>query len=449
MRSREKRPAMLPQPGTSRLTKSPKLESGSVLPRIFSRSLLRRRRFYAILGFFILVLYYLRIFESSSQPLPGYETLFEEEMNHALDLGTTGDHVKYLHFKVSSSTRVDALFSKLLLHAHLAHATNRAYVFDPLEPKPKEPSSWSRKKVQPLSSLLSLGKDWDAKGGKFLPVSSLGWHYVCPPRQRKYLPVSLEDLGKVELDPSILMSNWVKRIVKEDARCVEIVGEPFPDSILESKMIKGLFDTISSSPAPKQYTFRHNIQAAASNILPIATQPSLTPTANNTVVLHSYIPTSGLDDPCSEMAIRGAPFRTFAHLKGIPTAFEIPANKQYYQQRCNPTIDQIIGRLGIARTSLPALRHVYVVDGPLGMTPEQWVERKRWFEELRFELTTKYSWESVRWAAAGAKSESVAIDMELASRSHAYVGNGFTDFSSNVVLLRVARGLPMGSLRFL
>ncbi|KDN39137.1 hypothetical protein RSAG8_09044, partial [Rhizoctonia solani AG-8 WAC10335] len=246
------------------------------------------------------------------------------------------------------------------------------------------------------------------------------------------------------------MSQWVKKMLKQDARCIEIVGEPFPDSVLEYKTIKELFDTISSSPVPKQqYTFRHNIQAAAANILPIATQPSLTPTANNTVVLHSYLPPSGLDDPCSDLATRGAPFRTFAHLKGVPTPFERPANRQYYQQRCNPTIGQIIGRLGVARTSLPALKHVYVVDGPLGMTPDQWVGRKRWFEELRFELTTKYSWESVRWAAAGAKSESVAIDMELASRSHAYVGNGFTDFSSNVVLLRVARGLPVGSLRFL
>jgi hypothetical protein len=144
-------------------------------------------------------------------------------------------------------------------------------------------------------------------------------------------------------------------------------------------------------------------------------------------VLHSYIPSYGSDDPCSELAARGAPFRTFAHLKGLPTPFEAPANRIYYKQRCNPTVQDIVGRLGVARTALPALKHVYVVDGPLGMTPEQWVERKRWFEELRYELTTKYGWESVRWAAAGAKTESVAIDIELAVRSHAYVGNGVSE----------------------
>ncbi|KAJ1300773.1 hypothetical protein OPQ81_002416 [Rhizoctonia solani] len=437
---------MLPQPGSSRLTKPSKAETLSTLPRVFSRSLLRRRRFYVILGLFILVLYYLRVFESSSQPLPGYEQLYEEELNHAFDISTADDSVKYLHFKVSPSTRVDEALSKLFLHAHLAHATHRTYVFDPLEPQIKDSYSWSHKKVQPMSSVLGLGKDWNANGDVLQPVSSLGWHYICPPRKRKYLHVSSEEAGS---DPAALMSKWVKNILKQDARCVEIVGEPFPDSALESKMIKNLFDTIASSPVMKQYTFRHNIQAAASSILPVSTQSSLAPTANNTVVLHSYLPPSSTEDPCSDLAARGALFRTFAHIKGVPTPFETPATKQFYKQRCNPTISQIIGRLGMVRTTMPALKHVYVVDGPLGMTPEQWVERKRWFEELRYELTTKHSWESVRWAATGAKPESIAIDTELAIGSHAYLGNGFTDFSSNVVLLRTARGASMGNLRFL
>lgn len=64
------------------------------------------------------------------------------------------------------------------------------------------------------------------------------------------------------------------------------------------------------------------------------------------------------------------------------------------------------------------------MDGPLGLNSTQWVERKRWFEALRFELTTKNGWETVRWAAAGAKTESVAIDMELAITGHVYIGNG-------------------------
>ncbi|QRW26501.1 hypothetical protein RhiXN_12162 [Rhizoctonia solani] len=422
---------MLPQPGNSRLTKVSKGEPIIVPKRIFSRGLLRRRRFYIILGLFLVVLYYLRIFESSVQPLPGYEVAYEEEITHAMGVNNNDDGMKYLHFKVSPYARVDEAISKLFLHAHLAHATNRVYVFDPLEPKSKDTSYWSGKKVQPLSSVLNLGDGWDTKGGVIQPLSSLGWHHVCPPRKRKYLQVSSEYSGKGGPNPALLMNTWTKRILKQDAQCIEIIGEPFPESSLESKAINDLFDIVSSSPVLKQYVFRHNIQAAASSILPTATQTSLSPTANNTVVLQSYLPPSGADDPCADLAVRGAPFRTFAHLRGIPTPFETPASKMHYEQRCNPTVRDLVGRL---------------VDGPLGMTPEQWVGRKRWFEELRYELTTTYGWESVRWAAAGAKIESVAIDTELATRSHAYLGNGFTEFSSNIVLLRAARGISMGSL---
>lgn len=202
-------------------------------------------------------------------------------------------------------------------------------------------------------------------------------------------------------------------------------------SVLDSKMIQGLYDMVSSSPILKQYTFKPNIHTIASNILPAANHSTLSPTSNNTIVVQAYLPPSSrLDDPCSVLSSRSAPFRTFAHLKGLPTSFEFPATQTYYTQRCNPTIQQIVGRIGVARNISPALKHVYIVDGPLGLSPTQWTERKRWFEELRFELTTKHGWESARWASAGAKPESVAIDTELAVRAHAYTGNGVSIISS-------------------
>ncbi|KAF8750088.1 hypothetical protein RHS01_09538 [Rhizoctonia solani] len=347
MRSRDKRSQLLPQPGNSRLTKVSKGEPIIVPKRLF-----------------LVVLYYLRIFESSVQPLPGYEVAYEEEITHAMGVNNNDDGMKYLHFKVSPYARVDEAISKLFLHAHLAHATNRVYVFDPLEPKSKDTSYWSGKKVQPLSSVLNLGDGWDTKGGVIQPLSSLGWHHVCPPRKRKYLQVSSEYSGKGGPNPALLMNTWTKRILKQDAQCIEIIGEPFPESSLESKAINDLFDIVSSSPVLKQYVFRHNIQAAASSILPTATQTSLSPTANNTVVLQSYLPPSGADDPCADLAVRELHFLM----------------DHWHDPRT----------MGRAETLV---------------------------RELRYELTTTYGWESVRWAAAGAKTESVAIDTELATRT--------------------------------
>jgi hypothetical protein len=58
------------------------------------------------------------------------------------------------------------------LHAYLAHASGRTYVFDPLQPTSlSEISRWSRKKVQPLSSVINVGKTWDTTGGECLYIA--------------------------------------------------------------------------------------------------------------------------------------------------------------------------------------------------------------------------------------------------------------------------------------
>lgn len=285
------------------------------------------------------------------------------------------------------------------------------------------------------------------------------------------LRVLPEDLESAKYNPGTLMSNWAIKLKKMNAHCVEIVGEIFTERyvtcvliidhrftcsfarVLEYLLIQGLYDTIAASPVLEQYVFSPKIHKIVSDILPIATEATSSPTANNTLVLHAYLPPPPPApeplDLCSIIAARGAPFRTFAHLRGLPTPFDLPAADTYYAQRCNPSVSEIVGRLGAMRTAAPSLEHIYVVDGPMGLNALEWTARKRWFEQLRFEMTTKYGWKSVRWARAGAKAEAVAIDMELAARGAAFVGNGFSDFSSNVVLMRLTRGAAKGTIRFL
>jgi hypothetical protein len=75
-------------------------------PRMFSRSLLRRRRFYGLLAFFGLALYYFRILGASPEPVSGYEPHFKEEMNRALDVAAReGDKTRYIHFRMRSFPR--------------------------------------------------------------------------------------------------------------------------------------------------------------------------------------------------------------------------------------------------------------------------------------------------------------------------------------------------------
>ncbi|KAG8741134.1 hypothetical protein FRC10_003278 [Ceratobasidium sp. 414] len=260
------------------------------------------------------------------------------------------------------------------------------------------------------------------------------------------------------------MDTWASKLKRLDAQCVEVAGELFTDRVLEYPSIRPLFDTVSASPILRHYTFSYKVYSAASTIIPSTSTLAAVPTANNTVVLQAHLPPQPRTslppgDPCGALASLSAPFRTFAHIHGLPTPFSLPAAASYYAQRCNPTVSELVGRLGTLRTSFPSpgsspsnpssrLKHVYVVDGPMGLTPDEWSHRKRWFEQLKYELTHKQGWDSVRWARAGAKPEAVAIDMEVAASAEAFIGNGFSDFSSNVVLLRAARGKPNGSVRF-
>ncbi|KAF8604395.1 hypothetical protein BDV93DRAFT_606082 [Ceratobasidium sp. AG-I] len=452
---REKQQPMLPSPGGPRLSRSPSNRGFPVCPRMFSRSLLRRRRFYGLLAIFGLALYYLRVLASSLEPFLGYETAFKEEEDQALGLGSYEDSGgRYLHFKVEPHARVDEALANLLLHAHLAHVSDRAFVFDPLEPIPWDRwQMFSKRKVIPLTAIFDARKLWEGERGGLQPVSAIGWQHVCPRRDRTVLRVLPEDLESARYNPGTLMSTWADKLKKTNAHCVEIVGELFTERVLEYPAIQGLYDTIAASPILNRYVFSSKIDKIASDILPISTEATSSPTANNTLVLHAYLPPPPPApeplDLCSIIAARDAPFRTFAHLRDLPTPFVIPAAPTYYAQRCNPSVTEIIGRLGAMRTATPSLQHIYVVDGPLGLGVQEWADRKRWFEQLRYELTTKYEWKSVRWARAGAKAEAVAIDTELAVRGAAFMGNGFSDFSSNVVLMRLTRGSHKGSIRFL
>ncbi|KAG9119278.1 hypothetical protein FRC07_005761 [Ceratobasidium sp. 392] len=402
---------------------------------MFSRSLLRRRRFYGLLAIFGLALYYFRVLAGLPAPVSGYEAFYNKELDDTNQIATQEDNnARYVHFKIKSYPRY--------LYAHLAYASNRAYAFDPLEPTPlgKYQMWWSRRKVVPLTAIIDTGKNWDTTGSKLKPISSLGWSQVCPRRKRSVLYVTPQDLLDAKYNPDSLMKIWATKLKSLDAQCAEVVGELFTDRVLEYPSIQPFFDTIAASPILKHYTFSYKVYTTASTIIPNTSTLEAVPTANNTAVLQAHLPprpltSDPLEDQCGALTSLGAPFRTFAHLRGLPTPFDLPAAATYYAQRCNPTISELVGRLGSLRAAFPSpdsvpshpsyrLKHVYVVDGPMGLTPTEWSHRKRWFEQLKYELTNKQGWDTVRWARAGAKPEAVAIDMEVAAGAEAFIGNG-------------------------
>ncbi|PFH45717.1 hypothetical protein AMATHDRAFT_77948 [Amanita thiersii Skay4041] len=157
----------------------------------------------------------------------------------------------------------------------------------------------------------------------------------------------------------------------------------------------------------------------------------------------------------------------------------------HYMSHCLPTIPQIVAKLNAVRADNPQLKRVYILSNAWG----------GWLNSLRHALLRSTNGhprggDSSRSAAAAAgvangnddgddgdgggggpggggggweevmtsvdlvldsaqRYVGMAVDMAIAERAEVFVGNGFSSLSSNVVMLRMARGMKPNSNRFL
>ncbi|KAF8147861.1 hypothetical protein B0H34DRAFT_277178 [Crassisporium funariophilum] len=139
---------------------------------------------------------------------------------------------------------------------------------------------------------------------------------------------------------------------------------------------------------------------------------------------------------------------TFSARTGTHVKEEKESRQAHYLAHCLPTIPQIVHRLHIIRSEQPrslsciyiltnawpsfitALSHALVADG--------WASVKSSATDTRPFLTREESYVDV------------SVDMALAvDRAEVFVGNGFSSLSANIVMLRMAKGMPVESNRFL
>jgi hypothetical protein len=131
-----------------------------------------------------------------------------------------------------------------------------------------------------------------------------------------------------------------------------------------------------------------------------------------------------------------------------------PENTDIYLKHCYPTVDQIVEKVMAVRSKTEGLRKVYIMTN----APASWLK------ELKSALKRAHRWDrvtssrdmSLNWEQ---KFVGHAVDMMIAERSKAFIGNGvsrfvvtptiadllalgqFSSLTSNVVMLRMAKGL--------
>ena len=175
---------------------------------------------------------------------------------------------------------------------------------------------------------------------------------------------------------------------------------------------------------------------------------------------------------CPNLCKWGANFNAFNRFPEFVDPWESPQGTEkermgVYMRRCLPTIEQIVVKVEEARTSVEGLRNVYVMTNG----------DKVWLEELKAALREAYPWERIATSRDTVLTDeqkyvAQSMDMLVGERAQMYIGNGvslasfhlaklahayahatfffsfqFSSLSSNIAMLRMAKGLPAESTR--
>ncbi|KAF8956839.1 hypothetical protein BDZ97DRAFT_1613701, partial [Flammula alnicola] len=352
------------------------------------------------------------------------------------------------------------VLQEALLTAHVAHASNRTFVFEDYVwshlPLPYTLYDFALRPTRvPLGAFLGgpLAGGPEKASDERRAISSEYFEHVCPPTPK---PPTISGLrvdapGPPDGSDGVQIVDWFReRLSRDDVRgrrCVLVREEErrvFDANFFGSTLILPLFPSLRESPVIRGFAWSPLVQGAlerSTSVLP--------PHIPGILALH--LRRGDYKRHCVRLAHWGAGYMGFNLFEGLDVfdvdAFLAPkalqARKEaYYLEHCLPTIAQIVKRLHVVREEYDVALSVYVLTNG-------W---SSFVDELRVALLED-GWERVVATpdledGVEEKGVSVAVDMGLAERAEVFVGNGFSSLSANIVMLRTAKGFPVHSNRF-
>lgn len=343
-------------------------------------------------------------------------------------------------------------------HNHLAHGAHYRAAKLPLRAFIDAPSSGSSWPPSNSFTAKLLG------GSRTLPRSvGMAWYErMCPP-ERRYLVDTKEINQKMNLDLGNaegleIVSKWGKFLAGLDHEpCVEIVkgSDRLIDwNLLSNTRILSLWPSISKSPVLTGFKWSKTVLGAvgknAARLWPDSYKGAVTGEDDNAIIpglVTLHVRRKDFYWHCMWLGPWGV-FDGWNQLSFLPDHFEPSSSSlsrsDYLVSRCWIEHDAIVARLAALRQEYPneTLDKVYVSTN----------EDQKWLGELEEKLKAD-GWKQVSstleleltWEESGVDN---AIDMELASRGHIFIGNGFSSFTSTVVRLRLVDGTPAKYTRF-
>ncbi|KAJ7739236.1 hypothetical protein DFH07DRAFT_840276 [Mycena maculata] len=391
--------------------------------------------------------------------------------------GKTGRYVKF-----SNQIRVlgwNNCFNEVLMNAHLAYVSGRAYVFQDYYWS-HEHYQWPKEKwvsVDPRTPLNAIVSG-PVAGGPFEPddpapraISEAWFDVVCPLRERRY--INTRDVKPaVAQAPGIeVLRHWQEVLSDAPERCIEIIGaeedafsQTFDLGLWGSPRLLTLWDSFSESPISRLLTASPIVNLAVERnsylFLPRGQRP-LYPARRDSFrrVLAMHLRRGDYEGHCRGMTYINIVFYSWNLFPHLPDRFisepDAPGKDERFLARCWPDIPRIVQKAAASRDDY--LAHAAGPDGMAGDALLDVIyiltnEKSAWINELKDALRTD-GWATVATSQdlvldAEQTDVSMAVDMEIARRAEVFVGNGWSSFTSNIVYERLVDKRDPITIRF-
>nr|GAT53637.1 predicted protein [Mycena chlorophos] len=379
------------------------------------------------------------------------------------------------------------VLQEALVMAYVAHLANRVYVF--------EDYTWSHLPLpytlydfalRPTRIPLNAFVVGPIAGGALPPpneqrvqqraVSAAFYQSVCP---RSVVRTISAEGAPSEAEGSALVEWWVKKIGEMDGvRCVEVESDEtnpvFDRFLFGSPRVLSLLPGLYASPILGAFAWSPLVHSAVARNFAVLrpTDPQALYPPTRTLALGES--TSDTDHVlagmvavhlrrgdykrhCPRLAQWGSGYMGVNTHPLLPDRFVIPspANntakeiEQVYLEHCLPSPKQLAERLhqvrlehSLKHPGRPPLSRVYILTNAWGF-----------FVSSVRSLLVADGWSEV-WASGDIVLDSaqagvgMAVDMRVGEGAEVFLGNGFSSLTSNIVMLRMARGLEPATHSF-
>ncbi|GLB45077.1 hypothetical protein LshimejAT787_1901550 [Lyophyllum shimeji] len=349
-----------------------------------------------------------------------YDVIARHEVAESQRFARNSPENKYVLFKQLQGAGFNNQAQEILLYHHLALATSRVYVYQPIIWRPRGSQA-----TVPLSAFMP--------GVTRNSLSAALFEEICSPEETKHVKIRVNN-------PSLW--EYTKQQLSGNEKCIVVDDWILNWDYLASPALHDVWPEFQKYLA-KHFQWSKPIQEIASRA---RTKLNLRwdPASNDGepyVALHFR--RGDFEGHCESLADHHTGFTTWATLPSLSPSTYPPTldttNHTSSIEHCYPSLSRIVSIISTAVQDKPHLRTLHVLHDGAWDHPLVYAQHYKLkalltgaggpMKRVTHSGQVPIAWGEADWA--------VAVDVELARRAEVFIGNGYSSLSTQVVALRL------------